>query len=79
MLCDRAGCPACEDRGYTVLTECPLKVSAGVTGLIKLIEFGGKGLMPVTGGTLVQSNWFMQAMDYFQTQENYCRAAKGIG
>ncbi len=55
-------CPACGGRGRVMLTQCPLDyVTPDVWELFDFANFADKGVMPVSGGSLDQTQIFLDA------------------
>lgn len=61
--CEREGCPACDERGYFELTDCPkTMVGKDAAAFIRFAELWKQGRMPVAGAVLDQSAWFIDAV-----------------
>ena len=61
--CAGKGCGECEDRGHLVIDGCPKKiVDAATWELLRHSRFAEKGLLPVEGGTLDQTQWFIAGL-----------------
>jgi hypothetical protein len=60
--CDGDGCGSC-DGGMFTLVECPRKfVPQEIFAAINMSTLAEKGLLPVAGGLLDQSSWYMELM-----------------
>lgn len=70
--CNGGGCDECED-GYVEIKECPKKYCSEVIPALDLIDFFGKGMPPVAGGTLDQTVSFLQAARQLQSDEAYLK------
>lgn len=70
--CDGAGCEHC-DNGRFEIDGCPNAYCAEVVNAIDLIDLFGKGLPPISGGTLDQSVSFVRAAQFFENEENKVR------
>lgn len=58
--CEEQGCEACGDTGRIELTGCPRQfVDLELYQLVKLVDWFEKGVPPVAGGSLNQSEWFL--------------------
>lgn len=57
--CSGLGCEHCEE-GTWRLTECGRKFVGNLARAINLTSYAEKGILPETGGLLVQSNWFLE-------------------
>jgi hypothetical protein len=62
--CGGGGCGLCQD-GVVWVNECPQPHIAPVIGALKMIAMAEKGHLPVGGGVLDQSQWFMEAYRCF--------------
>lgn len=57
--CDNVGCDDC-DNGYFTLTQCAKRyVDGAIVKAINFAEYTDKGLLPISGGLLDQSAWFL--------------------
>lgn len=45
--------------------DCPKKLAAKAWAAIPLFELFGKGVLPVAGGVLDQSAWFIEAERFY--------------
>ena len=58
-ICDGTGCNHCED-GWNYLTQCGRKYTADLITAVNLATYAeDKGILPVAGGMLDQSAWFV--------------------
>ena len=76
--CLGRGCAACDDRGWYETTDCPQKVARPMSKTLALIDMADKGHLPVTGGVMDQSAWFIEAYRYY-TSEYERSKAKAFG
>jgi len=61
-VCNEAGCDYCGTVGTIEITECPQRLAGNdCVDLANLTDIYEKGLPPVSGGVLDQSNWFVTA------------------
>jgi len=68
-VCDGLSCDECGD-GYFELTQCPkMELNREIMDLIEDSELAKKGLMPVRGGTLDQSSWFLKSAQVLWAEE----------
>lgn len=71
-VCDGTGCSHCVE-GVFSLDGCPNSYCGKMVALIDLIDLFGKGLPPISGGTLDQSVSFIQAVAFFESEERKVR------
>jgi len=75
VACEESGigangdrCEMCDGNGYLRIDGCPRKVIGWeMTQTINLAGYATKGFLPVNGGILDQSSWFV---DVWSTLEN---------
>jgi hypothetical protein len=64
-------CELCEGLGYHKITSCPHnEISGDVKTFLKLYNIAENGTMPVDGGTLNQTQSFIDAMNYLAWYES---------
>lgn len=75
--CDETGldaekkpCQTCDGRGAWRLTSCPRKFVSELTRAANLLTLCEKGHLPIGGGLLDQSNWFMAFWQMFASETN---------
>ncbi len=73
--CNGAGCDQCDD-GYTDILGCPQRECSSIVDAVELIDLFRKGLPPVSGGTLDQSVWFLDAARILENEEAKLKAEK---
>lgn len=73
--CSGAGCDKCQD-GYIDFIGCPQQECSSIVDAVELIDLFKKGLPPVSGGTLDQSVWFLDAAKYLEHEESKLKAEK---
>ena len=71
--CHGRGCELC-DNGHITTTECLQKIAAPVSDAMMMIDLAEKGHLPVAGGVLDQSQWFMEAYRFYQTDVQTIKA-----
>ena len=76
--CSGRGCSTCKDRGWFEFIGCPQKVARPMSKALALIDMADKGHLPVTGGVMDQSAWFIEAYRYY-TSEYERSKAKAFG
>jgi hypothetical protein len=77
--CEGGGCDACGGRGRFRITDCPRKmVGANIWDTIQAAYFAEKGVLPVAGGTLDQTQSFMDALALTWRDQSYWKKKLGI-
>jgi hypothetical protein len=77
--CNERGCSECEQQGYIQLTSCPKEfVGREISGLATYADLFWKGLPPIAGGVLDQSNWFIEASQVMAQKEARLKAELGV-
>ena len=71
--CLGAGCDQCND-GWIEIKGCPQQQCSGIGQVCQLIDLFNKGLPPVAGGALDQTQWFVNAVQYLATEEAKVKA-----
>ena len=66
--CDGRGCDECNN-GHFALKVCPNKYSGELISAIDLFDCYENGVLPIAGGALDQSAWFIHAAKTFKTEE----------
>lgn len=61
-VCEGTGCDACD--GGDFRPGCPVRFVGDVVNVIEMAAMSVDGMLPVSGGLLDQSSWFMR----FRTQ-----------
>lgn len=60
------------------ITECPRKVvTADICELLDYVALAQKGLLPLAGGLLDQTQWFVQAVQYVWAEQRVAKAGLG--
>jgi hypothetical protein len=72
MACDGAGCHECEN-GQVQIKGCPQTYCREIVSAIGLIDLFEKGLPPISGGTLDQSVWFLEAAKVLSNEESLAK------
>lgn len=71
------GCRQCGQEGRIEITDCPHKrVPRETDELIQLCEFARHGNLPVSGGTLDQTRWFLDAYQFYLAERSRLKQAK---
>jgi len=70
VTCDGAGCDDCKQYGSQQVIGCPNEVSKSARPVLRLIDLYKNGILPVAGGALDQSAWFLNAVQYFEFNES---------
>jgi len=73
-FCEGYGCDECEQRGSISLVGCPNELCRSLYSTVQLIDLFRKGVMPIAGGVLDQSAWFISAVQCYEQAENLIRA-----
>lgn len=69
--CNGLGCSECDERGEWHLTHCPHELLGnGIGELFVFSELMQKGLPPVQGGMLDQSQWFLDAARFIWNEHD---------
>jgi len=64
-------CETCGGRGYVEIEGCPRQVIGWeMTQAINLANYASKGLMPVAGGVMEQSAWFLEMLSTLESDQN---------
>jgi hypothetical protein len=64
VVCHGKGCDLC-DHGSVIESGCPQKEVGPVISTLTMIDMSEKGHLPVTGGVLDQSQWFIEAYKFY--------------
>jgi hypothetical protein len=73
--CNGAGCEHCND-GHVDIVGCPQRECSSIVDAVEMIDLFRKGLPPVSGGTLDQSVWFLDAARILENEESKLKAEK---
>lgn len=74
-LCGGGGCDQCSD-GWFVVDGCPNKFCSDMAYLPQFIDLFQKGLPPVAGGSLDQSQSFLDAAEQLSNDETKLKNSK---
>lgn len=75
MSCEGSGCDQCDQRGWTPITCCPLTLVPGdVWELVTHASDAEAGYLPVAGGTLDQTQSFLDGWRRLRAEKAYWRA-----
>lgn len=74
VSCYGRGCEACEHRGWFETEGCPQKIASQMGTTIDMIDMADKGHLPVAGGVLDQSAWFVEAMRFYHADYERAKA-----
>ena len=66
--CNGEGCEECKN-GLFEIDGCPNSFCSSVVRSLTMFDLFEKGLPPVTGGVLDQSNSFIEAAQFFESEE----------
>jgi hypothetical protein len=66
--CNGGGCEDCQD-GVFAIEGCPNSYCRSIVTSIDLIDLFGKGMPPINGGVLDQSASFIDAVQFFESEE----------
>lgn len=67
------GCDECKD-GRVPIVGCPNKQCQDMYTFIQLADLFGKGILPTAGGALDQSASFIEAVQFFESDQARVRA-----
>lgn len=73
--CNGGGCDECDEGSFKVI-DCPNKYCRDVVQVANLADLFGKGILPVAGGALDQSAWFMEAVNVLERDEQSIKAER---
>ena len=73
-VCDGVGCEAC-DEGYFEVT-CPHRFVGDLARFINLAGMCGDNCLPVAGGLLDQSAWFLSLYQRLNSEQNRIESEK---
>lgn len=77
-VCSGGGCSACEGSGRFSVTECPRKlVPHEAWEMIEAADMTRRGLPPVAGGSLDQTQTFLDACRFIWADESVYRSQAG--
>ena len=75
--CDESGivagerCKECDGEGYYTIDQCPRQyVGNEMTEAVNIAGMCGDNRLPVAGGILDQSAWFMSLLGMLKSEEN---------
>jgi NADPH-dependent 7-cyano-7-deazaguanine reductase QueF-like protein len=72
-------CGQCSGTGELEIKECPLKIiTADIWETLELADFWEKGLPPIGGGVLDQTQNFVEAARFVFSEKNYWKRKLGI-
>jgi hypothetical protein len=79
ISCNGSGCAACSGRGRFAIDDCPHKLIDRTTGeALRAARFAEKGVLPVAGGTLDQTQSCLDALDIIWSDQAYWKGKLGI-
>lgn len=64
-ICEGAGCDECKQTGNMLITECGRKATRHLVSAVNMAMHAAKGTLPVAGGILDQSAWFVALWNAF--------------
>jgi hypothetical protein len=69
-------CELCGGLGHHKITSCPQQqIGEDVRAFLKMYNMADKGIMPIDGGALNQTQSFVDAMKYLDWYEDDIRAS----
>ena len=71
--CHGKGCDNC-DSGHTVVDGCNQIGAAPMVESVRMFELADKGHLPITGGLLDQSAWFVEAYRFYAADVDKIKA-----
>ena len=75
---DSGGCQSCGGLGYTLFTDCPQKcLDRSTFDFLRLCHLSKRGALPVAGGTLDQTQWFIDGYSLYLSEDAYWRNRNG--
>jgi len=80
ITCDGHGtyqgkpCEFCKGRGRIEIVGCPYDEIRGMLGLIDMFDLFDHGAMPIAGGVLNQSAWFINARNHWKRENARVKA-----
>ena len=73
--CNENGCLRCDDKGYFELEGCPQEyIGAKMQRFVTYADHAKRGSMPKSGGVLDQTNWFVHAVQFLESEEERVKA-----
>lgn len=72
--CSGNGCSDCQETGAFEIDGCPNDFCRSVAQLATLADLFAKGIPPVAGGALDQSNSFIEAVRILESEEAKAKA-----
>lgn len=76
---DDPDCATCSGRGEVEYKSCPqAEITPDIWRFFKLKGFAEKGAWPVAGGTLDQTQIFLDAVEYARSEEAAAKARLNI-
>lgn len=79
---DGEPCPACDGNGWFEMDQCPRRfVGQEITEAINTASMCGNGTLPIAGGLMDQSAWFLSVWQELRNEETRIdnERSKGIG
>ena len=73
-LCLGVGCEHCTDGRFAV--DCPKAFVADLAGEINIASLASNGLFPAAGGSLDQTNWFLECWTALENDRNMIQSEK---
>lgn len=68
---DGETCETCGGQGSIEIDECPRKyIGAEITEAVNVASLCGNGILPVAGGLMDQSAWFVNVWNQLQHDQN---------
>lgn len=74
VSCYGKGCEMCNDTGRFETSECPQQIARPMVAAVEMFDMADKGHLPVSGGVLDQSAWFIEAYRFYSADVERARA-----
>jgi hypothetical protein len=74
--CFGKGCDHCNQGGSIILEGCAKQQAGALGQAITLMDMADKGHLPVSGGVLDQSAWFIEAYRFYSADIEQIRAER---
>jgi hypothetical protein len=72
--CGGKGCEGCQFWGHLKLTDCPQRrFDSSIKPVLTCARLANKGVLPMDGGLLSQTQQFMEAFEQISSESNHWR------
>lgn len=76
-FCREVGCDYCKDQGTIPIASCPRQeIGLEMATAIGITVQCSNGILPVTGGLLQQTNWFLELKNTLDADENHIQSQR---